>query len=400
MRDYWKTAVGLLEVELTSADIEQALLFIAQEDIPIFRIHRENELTSTFLIYPKNYKTLAAICGKKGYQLKILEEKGLLFAWNRLHTRPVIIFGLMICLLLIFCFPKRVYFVRVTGNQAVPKKLIMEEAEKCGIRFGSMRRAVRSEQVKNALLGAIPELQWAGVNTYGCTAVISVQERAANTEYLKDSGSVCSIVASRDGIITSCTATGGNLVCKQGDAVTSGQILISGYTDCGFCIQATRASGEVIADTIRDLSSVMPIRYFAPQAKSHAVSQISLSIGKKRINLWRNSGIQSAGCDRISKEYVLTLPGGYALPAVAAVETVSICSCIPAEDSDNDAKVFLIDASSEYVTSQMIAGSIIHRTASCQRTNDTMEFFGRYRCSEMIGTILPEQIGDYHGENG
>lgn len=31
--------------------------------------------------------------------------------------------------------------------------------------------------MKNALLSAIPELQWAGVNTYGCRAVISVRER-------------------------------------------------------------------------------------------------------------------------------------------------------------------------------------------------------------------------------
>ena len=44
---------------------------------------------------------------------------------------------------------------------------------------------IRSEKVKNSLLQRIPQLQWAGINTDGCVAVISVREKTAikNSEF-------------------------------------------------------------------------------------------------------------------------------------------------------------------------------------------------------------------------
>ena len=64
---------------------------------------------------------------------------------------------------------------------------------------------------------------------------------------------------SRDGFIVSATVTRGNFLCRVGQSVKAGQVLISGYTDCGICIQATRAEGEIYAQTSRDFAAVTPL---------------------------------------------------------------------------------------------------------------------------------------------
>ena len=82
------------------------------------------------------------------------------------------VIGLCLLLLLVCILPTRVLFMRVEGNESIPENLILEAAEDCGIRFGASRSAVRSEKVKNGILSRISELQWVGVNTKGCIAVI------------------------------------------------------------------------------------------------------------------------------------------------------------------------------------------------------------------------------------
>ena len=47
-------------------------------------------------------------------------------------------------------------------------------------------------------------------------------------------------------------------LCAPGQAVSKGQVLISGYTDCGLCVLSQRAQGEVMAYTGRSFSALMP----------------------------------------------------------------------------------------------------------------------------------------------
>ena len=158
--------------------------------------------------------------------------------------------------------PTRIFFVRVEGNVTTPTRLILDAAGESGIRFGASRRAVRSEKMKTALLSALPHLHGAGGNTSGCVATGSVRQRT-EPEVTGQDRAVSSIVASRDGFIVSATVTRGNSLCRVGQSVKAGQVLISGYTDCGICIQATRAEGETCAQTSREFAAVTPAQWTA-----------------------------------------------------------------------------------------------------------------------------------------
>ena len=318
--DVYHSLSGMVVGELTAADPSEALLWVADAGVRIYDVTSVSDLTVSVTLRRMDAAIVRSLCRKRGYSFRILKRKG--FYWHMVSSfkRPVLLTGCLILLFLILVLPTRVMFVKVEGNERIPSRQIIEAAETCGISFGASRREVRSEQVKNALLQELPELQWAGVNSNGCVAVVSVREKTISSQptqkFLQGN-----IVALRDGIILSCTATRGNLLCQPGQAVARGQVLISGYTDCGIKIEVCAAEGEIQAKTIRHLDVILPAVYREKGNVTEIHRSISLIVGKKRINLWKDSGIWDSSCGRIYEENYITLPGGFQLPFGWATDT-------------------------------------------------------------------------------
>lgn len=396
--DIFKSLAGMAELSLTGADIAGSLDALTRNNIPVFSATPESDVSVRLVIFRRDYKKALSLLQKRGDTLKLLRRTGLYWVFKGLLRRPVLVLGCAVLLAMGLYMPTRVYFVRIEGNEAIPSNQILEAAEICGIRFGASRREVRSEQMKNQLLQAMPQLQWAGVNTYGCVAVITVKERtdpAPEQEFPE----VGSIVASRDGIILSCTATDGNLLCRPGQAVRAGEVLISGFTDCGLCIQATLARGDVFAQTERKIRAVMPLEYQEIVSEGDQKKKLSLIIGKKRINLWKDSGICDTTCGRMYKEYYVTLPGGFQLPVAIAVETHSCYETVLRTTTPDECEGLLSGFVQRYLSQQMIAGNILRKDQTFREVDGICVLEGKYICTEMIGRVRQEQIGEYHGEN-
>jgi len=389
---------GTIYIEITSADPAAAIRSILELGICLHDTVNPDDLRIRCAVNRCDFAKLQSLCQSRGDTLTVIDKKGVFWLVRGLIKRPVLIFGL--CFLIIFAgwISTRVFFVQVNGNVTLPDRKIIEAAEGAGIYFGASRRALRSEQVKNTLLEAMPELKWACVNTYGCVAKISVRERS-ETEEKQGGRTLGSIVADRDGVITSCTATKGSLLCTVGQAVTKGETLISGYTDCGIYIQATQAEGEVYAQTLRELDTVIPSTRIQKSEVTGQKKNYSLIMGKKRINLWKNSGISDTLCDRMYAEYYVTLPGGFTLPVALAVETLVCRETASAALPQDAAERLLVAFSEAYLRSQMVAGSIQASETNITVQNDRFCLTGTYVCTEMIGRQKLEQIGEYNGES-
>ena len=396
--DFWKSLAGLVEAELTSADLPGSLAAISNADIVVFRLQPADDLTARLTIRRKDLVRVSELAEKRGETLRILSHRGLYWHLSGMLKRPVLLVGLLVFLALARFLPTRIFFVRVEGNSAVPEKRILEAAEESGICFGASRREVRSERVKNALLQAVPQLQWAGVNTAGCVATVSVRERPEEEKTRQETG-ISSIVAVRDGVILSLTATSGNPVCQVGSAVKEGQVLISGYTDCGICIQATRAEGEIFAQTSRKVLAVTVSEDCRIEERTLAGRKISLLLGKKRINLWKDSGISEGSCGRMYEEYYITLPGGFALPVAVCIERLYAYGIAASQQDAADAEGKLAAFSDRYLSGQMIAGQITGADRTFTADAGLCRMESTYICTEMIGRHKQEQIGDTNGEN-
>lgn len=393
--NFWRSLSGMVEVKLTSADLAGALGAINKAGIEVFSACQEGDLTLRFALRRSDFKKLRRMAQKRGEIVELSSRNGLYWVLRRLGSRPVLLAGMLLLLVMTIYLPSRIYFVEVDGNVSIPSSFIIEKAAECGIEFGADRREVRSERIKNALLQAVPQLQWAGINTYGCRAVISVRERPPEEKQMEQ-GTVSSIVATRDGIIQEITVHSGNRLCQPGQAVKAGQVLISGYTDCGICIRATRAQGEVFAQTQRDLTVILPLQYTQKGKIEKTDNRYSLLIGKKLINFSKDSGISTPGCDKMYSVEYMVLPGGLKLPLALVTQTVVYYETDSVTMEEEAAQSLMQDYSLHYLRDTMIAGQILQKFQTFQSSESLCILRGRYACLEMIGaTRLEENLRDY-----
>lgn len=395
--NFWRSLSGTYEIEISSASISDSLTVINASQIHLFDVSYVDELTCKGRIYTFSYLRLKRLLDKRGEKIKITNREGLFWALRSLKSRPILLAGLATFLLLALYLPTRVLFVRVEGNTAVPSKLIIEKAEQCGIKFGTSRREIRSERVKNALLAALPQLQWTGVNTYGCVAIISVRERDIMQQKAPVYGAA-SIIAKTDGIITKMDVIRGTALCRVGQAVTQGQVLVSGYTDCGLSIKAEIADAEIYAQTRRYLNTITPCSYQKTTELQQVRRKFYLKIGKKLIKFSKDSGISSVRCVKMYKENYMLLPGGFQLPITLITEELTVRNLAPEATTFEYAFDWLKDYSKSYLTDQMLAGDILQSDFSGQLEKDKFTLTGNYACLEMIGQVRYEEIIDGNGK--
>ncbi len=384
---FFRSLNGMARLTVTSADLAGALTVADQAGIPVFSTVSTDDLTAQLLLRRQDTAALIKTLERRGDIVKPAGRLGIFWTLKGLFRRPVLVLGIAALVFLSSFIPSRIWFFRVEGNESIPARQILEQAELCGISFGASRREVRSEKVKNALLQALPELQWAGINTSGCVATVSVWERQPQLPQTITQG-VSSIVAARDGLILSCTVTKGSAACAVGQAVQEGQVLISGYTDCGLTIRASRAEGEIFARTEHKMTAIAPTSYQMRTGNTRQIKKYSLILGKKRINFYKDSGILDVSCDKMIVEQKLTLPGGFYLPVTLITEIWEYSDCEVSEIMEQDLSGF----ASRYLSEHMVAGQILSAEESVTASDGITILEGTYACREMIGRVQNEEI--------
>lgn len=397
MMGLWKSLAGTVTVEILSASPTDMLTAVNECGITLFDVTSIDELRVRASLYRFDVKILRNCLAHRNEDLTVISRNGIIWAIQRLLHRKVLLVGLLLFTIMALYLPTRVLFVRVEGNREIPTQMILENAEQCGIGFGASRRQVRSEKMKNALLAVIPDLQWAGVNTYGCVAVISVRERSV-ADKEEPTSHVTSIIAARDGIIQELTVLQGNPVCRVGQAVREGQLLVSGYTDCGILIKTTRSDAEVIAQTQHDLDAVTLSNCLVRGEITAEVRRYTLRIGKNLINFSKDSGISDTTCVKIYDEKHLTLPGGYTLPVTLITERLIYTEAMNEIEFQADAFAWMAESADSYLYSQMLAGKILDSARSDQTEDGIYKLSSHYSCVEMIGKVRNEEIVEKNGK--
>lgn len=386
---------GYVRIKVISADCTALLSFLNLKGIQIIDIQYVDDLSVRFCIRRRDYKHVKQILKQREEQLRVLSVFGAYWNIKKLYRRPVLVFGVLFLLFLVLYLPTRILFVGVVGNDKVPTNLILDKAESCGITFGVSRESLRSEKIKNRLLESVPELQWVGVNSYGCFAVISVEEKSSRRN--TDATPFCTnIVAARDGVITEIAVTKGTVKCEVGQSVKKGQVLVSGYADHGFKLTVTGADAEIFAQTGRSLIVTTPSVFQKRMAISKEEYRYSLILGKKLINFSKDSGILGSDCVRIYTEYYIVLPGGYQLPLGIAKEQRLYYSTETENVSGELSYAWVYDAAESYLTDTMVAGETISKYTYFESDEGVCRLYGTYRCREMIGRMRKEVTLNYY----
>lgn len=188
----------------------------------------ENGITAAADV--KTYFQLHRIAFRHGGRVKAVKRKGLPFFLHPLKNRWGILAGIAFSVFLISFMGGFIWNVTVVGNDRVTDARIVDYLAQNGFKTGVRWNDTDKENLEFGVMAEFDEVSWISINKIGSLALVEINE-TRNKPSITDDSKITNVVASEDGVITHVTALGGWSQVKAGDAVSKGDLLISGVNE-------------------------------------------------------------------------------------------------------------------------------------------------------------------------
>lgn len=256
-RDFINLIFGCVSLRAENGFAERFINTCTAEGIPLWDIRKTADgLTAKTTV--RGYRQIRIPARKSSMRVQMTKKTGLPFLINRHIHRTGLIAGFAVMILILNLLSGHIWIIDVTGNTTIPDSEIISAFEQAGLTVGkSVKGLVRSEIESEAML-ILNNTTWAAINIKGCTAEINVRELEKIPDIETHHGT-SNIVARKDGQIEVIEVYRGSAAVKRGEAVTKGDLLISGVTESR--TQQTLfadADGYIVARTDIDIATETP----------------------------------------------------------------------------------------------------------------------------------------------
>lgn len=376
---------GISVVRVCGENYAECLSNFAQEGLSFWDI-RQKDRSLEMSIFSKDLDRALSLCLSACCDLQEIKVEGFPLIWQKLKKRPLLLLGLLACILLSFYLQKYVWSVEIRGADSSINYRINQLLQDRGIGFGTAGETIDSQRIKLDMLQQLPELSWLAVNRRGARLTVFYLANGSDQK-MADSAST-NLLALRDAVITEYSVSEGMRLFSMGEAVRKGQVLVSGFEDYGLCLRAVRSQGEIYGETWRSGMILRPAVCNVKKYTGREWTEISLIIGRKRINLCGNSGISTTRCDKIINEQKFSLPN-LELPLRLQVVRYREYTLTPVVNEADCTEAEMLQAWSAHTQGQMVAGEILDTEHSFLRQGDFYLLHVNSQCREMIAVEVP-----------
>lgn len=275
---------------------------------------------------------------------------------NKYKKRVFYAVGLLLFLAFTAVSSRFIWSIEVLGSNNNAD--ILSAAELAGIKIGAYKPALPDgNEMKNIILTNTDGITWAWVYLKGTKAVIEVREAVLPPAVI-DKNTPCDIVAAHDGVITDIIVKEGVALCKKGEPVLKGDILISGtYENADGEKRFEHALGEVYAATVRKTKKNVKLYKKTKKATGKKKSYTDLNIFSKHIPLYINADPKfdeySIKCEKRELKWGRSHYLGIELITNTYYEEISETVPITSEDAASAIKDELCEA----VAKELLPGS-------------------------------------------
>ena len=96
--ELWKSLTGMLDLQLTSADLPGAMREINRVGVPVYDAVWMDDLTVMFRLKRSDYRKLRKITDKRGERLELAGHRGGYWILKGILRRPVLLAGMLLIL--------------------------------------------------------------------------------------------------------------------------------------------------------------------------------------------------------------------------------------------------------------------------------------------------------------
>lgn len=208
------------------------------------------------------YKRLHRIAFRSGGKVKLVKKRGLPFLLHPLKGRWGVFCGMLFFVLFISFMGGFIWNITVIGNQTLETSKIVDYLAQNGFKTGVRWSETDKENLEFAVMADFDRVAWISINRIGCLAQVEIRETTPKPE-IENNNLITNVTAKKDGVIVKVTALGGWPAVQAGDAVATGDLLISGVYEPDEYSQPqknhfARAHGSVIAKTSSRITVNIP----------------------------------------------------------------------------------------------------------------------------------------------
>ncbi|MDD3894111.1 MAG: sporulation protein YqfD [Syntrophomonadaceae bacterium] len=215
---------GIISVRLYGQSCEKVINMASMRGIYIWDIRREEKCLE-FKIRKSAYEALTNIAADNNYQMEIIKVQGMPFFKKIIQRRSGFLSGALLFILAIYLMSSFIWFIEVENNQKIDTSTIVLTAAKHGLYKGAAKWSFSRSEVEKQILIDINQLSYVKVDIRGVKATIEVVEKILPGDEITGP---CHIVAAKDGVVEEILLLEGQTNAKEGEAVSKGDIIISG----------------------------------------------------------------------------------------------------------------------------------------------------------------------------
>ena len=266
-----------------------------------------------------------ALCRASGIEAKVVLLSGLPYYFGRLLSRPGLIAGMALGLLILILGNSVLWDVRVAENEAVETAEVKALLAEYGIKPGAWLSRIDVGDIQTRIEHDSDEIAWISINVIGTVAYVEVIPEVNATPEDVGEGDGANLVAARDGVIVGYELIAGEPTVEIGRTVRKGELIASGLYDSErFGFRATHSKGSVFARTEYLFEAEIPYEYTVREAQSSEISEISIIFFSFRQKFFKKGGFSGTKYDKIYSDIYIYSSGDATIPIGLSVTRVPI----------------------------------------------------------------------------
>ena len=278
---------GYVSFKVTGGCPEKFLNAVAKDKINLWDLKKSNGDLYAKVLAPE-YKLLRPRARKANSKMRIIKKRGRPIIILKYRKRLGLAIGGLLFLFILKIFSLFIWDINIVGAKDIPIQDILTAINEAGVSMGTKKSSIDSNMVQQSVMAKLPDISWMSVNLNGSCLNVAIKERIKTPELVKP-GEPCNVVSCTEGQIERMEVYKGTPCVKIGDAVTSGEVLISGIgeTEDGKST-LSEADGKVFAKTKRKLTESVKLSQLGAVDTGKKLTRYKMDIfGKNMVlNPW------------------------------------------------------------------------------------------------------------------
>nr|QGT51277.1 sporulation protein YqfD [uncultured Firmicutes bacterium] len=394
---------GYLVIQADSCFPERFINICIRRNILLWDIKKLGDMRMRANISIRAFPLLREIARKTRTHIEIADKRGLPFFMHRYRKRRFAAAGLAVFLLMMWYFSTHVMGITVIGNERVSEAVITECMERFGVRLGVRLNSFDTDLLQNQMMTDLADIAWVGAALKGSRLYVEVRERLEPLARI-DQNTPCNLVAEHDGVISGLEVREGQTLVKVNDAVTAGDLLVSGIMDSASQgMRYVHSFGDIYATTWYKKEGEYPLQYEEKIETGNVKKRYRAQILKCKVNFYFNGRPPYSVYEKIETKQEYSLPIDIFPSLFWSCDTYTEQQVVQKSRTEQETIEFAAQELKAQIESELPPDAEVRNIAVTHTASDqTVRVAVEYECRENIAKqsmidkidVLPYDIGE------